>query len=437
MRMLIVSALCLVAVLIGACELPTACAENWPAWRGPSGDSICREANLPLQWSEGAANVRKTALPEWGTSTPAVWENSIFLTSETDGKLLLLSIDRNSAKTIWQREVGAGTANRKPPNGENRAAKFHDMHNMASPSPVTDGERVIVHFGNGDLASFAFDGRQEWKRNLADDFGSYTIWWGHANSPVLYENLVISICMQDSMAGVWDKLSPSYLVAHDKQTGAPVWERKRMTEADAEQCDAYTTPIVYERDGHHEMLVMGGTQLDAYNPSTGDQIWSLGGLIGGRTITGPTVAHGLAYATVGMRGPLHAVRLGSNGALKADDVVAWKEDHNTPDTCCPVVAGDLLFFIADNGVASCFGAKDGAFKWRKRLRGENYKASPVLADGQIYFLSREGICTVIKAGDKFEQLAENRLDDDFVASPAISNGQIFLRGHKSLYIISR
>ena len=34
--------------------------------------------------------------------------------------------------------------------------KFHQLHNLASPSPVTDGETVVVHFGNGDLAAFDF-----------------------------------------------------------------------------------------------------------------------------------------------------------------------------------------------------------------------------------------------------------------------------------------
>jgi outer membrane protein assembly factor BamB len=97
----------------------------------------------------------------------------------------------------------------------------------------------------------------------------------------------------------------------------------------------------------------------------------------------------------------------------------------------------LLFIVADNGVATCFGATDGKLKWRKRLTGENYKASPVAADGRIYFLSREGICTVVKSAEQFERLAENRLEDEFLASPAISGGQIFLRGRKSLYTISR
>ncbi|MEX2287619.1 MAG: PQQ-binding-like beta-propeller repeat protein [Planctomycetaceae bacterium] len=412
-------------------------ADNWPTWRGPTGNSVSHDTDLPLEWSEGGNNVRKTSLPEWGTSTPAIWKDAVFLTTESDGKLLLLKIDKQTGETQWTRQVGTGTANRKPAGGENRAAKFHDMHNLASPSPVTDGERVIVHFGNGDLASYTFDGKLEWTINLAEKFGKYTIWWGHANSPILYDDLVISACMQDSMAGQWEKLSPSYIVAHDKRDGRLVWNTPRMTGGDAEQCDAYTTPVLHRSQERTELVVMGGNQLDAYDPADGRQLWSLGGLVGGRTITGPTVAHGLVFATVGMRGPLHAVKLGGNGLRKADEAVAWKETHNTPDTSCPVVSGDLLFMVSDNGIASCFDAKDGSEKWRKRIGGENHKASPLAADGRIYFLSRNGICTVIRAAAEFELLAENRLDDEFMASPAISDGKIYLRGRKSLYTISK
>jgi outer membrane protein assembly factor BamB len=119
----------------------------------------------------------KTPIPEWGTSSPSIWRDSVFVTSESDGKLLLLRIDKSTGDVVWTRQVGSGAANRKQPKGENRAPKFHELHNLASPTATVDGERVIVHFGNGDLASYKFDGDLEWKHNLAEEHGRYTIWW--------------------------------------------------------------------------------------------------------------------------------------------------------------------------------------------------------------------------------------------------------------------
>jgi outer membrane protein assembly factor BamB len=286
--------------------------ENWPAWRGPRGNSVSQETNLPLFWSEQKSVCWKTPLPEWGASTPAIWGDAIFVTTHHEEQLLALRIDKATGQIVWKRQIASGTAQRE---GAKREQKFHRLHNLASPSPATDGEVVVVHFGSGDLAVLDFDGNILWQQNLEQKYGTYTVWWGHANSPVLYQDLVISVCMQDSLADVADSPSPSYLVAHDKRSGREMWKTSRMTKADAEQCDSYTTPIFTRRGDRSEMVVMGGNQLDAYDPVTGKQLWFLPGIAGGRTITGPTFAEGTIYTTQGMRGPLLAVKPASSGEL--------------------------------------------------------------------------------------------------------------------------
>lgn len=407
--------------------------ENWPQWRGPRGDSTSEEQGLPLVWSEKRNVAWKVELPPWGASTPAIWDDALFVTSQQDDKLLLLKLDQADGKIVWTREVGAAET---PRTGARRTEqKFHQLHNNASPSPVTDGEVVIAHFGNGELAAYDFEGEQLWRRNLQSEHGKYTIWWGHANSPVLFKNLVISVCMQDSLADLGDKPAPSYLVAHDKRTGKQLWKSSRMTEAAAEECDSYTTPLLFQTNDRWEMLVMGANQLDAYDPATGRQLWYLPGIVGGRTITGPTVGQGMAFVTQGMRKDLLAVKVDGEGELSKRDIV-WKESEATPDTCCPVLWRDLLFTISDNGVAKCYDSHTGHQKWKKRLPG-NYKASPVAAEGRIYFLNLQGLTTVVAANDRYDRLAENQLDDDTTASPAVSQGRIYIRGKKYLYALEK
>lgn len=415
--------------------LVSAAAGNWPQWRGPAGDGTSDERGLPLVWSEESGVAWKTSLPEWGTSTPAIWDDAIFVTAQQDQDkmLLLLKLDRPTGRVVWTREAGWAETRREGPSRS--VQKFHQLHNNASPSPVTDGERVVVHFGNGDLVAYGFEGRELWRRNLQEEHGAYSIWWGHANSPVLHGDLVISVCMQDSLAGVADGPAPSYLVAHDKRTGREKWKTPRTTDADAEQCDAYTTPVLYQAAGRWELVVMGGNQLDAYDPATGRRLWHLPGLVGGRTITGPTVGHGLAFATEGMRGSLLAVRVGGQGELSRRDVT-WTKDEATPDSSSPVLWGDLLFTVSDNGIAKCYDAHTGHVQWKKRLPGE-YKASPLAAEGRVYFLNMHGLCTVVAASERFEKLATNRLDDETTASPAVSGGRIYLRGRKFLYSIEK
>ena len=90
-----------------------------------------------------------------------------------------------------------------------------------------------------------------------------------------------------------------------------------MTGAKAEECDAYTTPLFAQVDGKTQMIVMGGNQLDAYDPDTGKQLWFLPRIVGGRTVTGPTVADGMVFVTQGKAGPLLAVKLGGTGQVAA------------------------------------------------------------------------------------------------------------------------
>ncbi|HET6882076.1 MAG TPA: PQQ-binding-like beta-propeller repeat protein [Pirellulales bacterium] len=407
-------------------------AENWPQWRGPRGDSTSEEQGLPLTWSEKHGIAWKIELPGWGDSTPAIWNDDLLLTAQDGEKLLVLKLSCQTGQTIWTRDVGYAETPRSVPRGKQ---KFHQLQNNASPSPVTDGEVLVVHFGNGELAAYDFSGERLWHHNLQDEYGDYSIWWGHANSPVLFGDLVISVCMQDPLTDLEKTAAESYLVAHDKRTGKLKWKSARTTGAPAEQADSYTTPLLLQTKQGRQLIVMGANQLDGYDPATGEQLWYLPGIVGGRTITGPTAGLGMVFATQGMRKDLLAVKLGHEGKLTNRDI-AWKETEATPDTCCPVLWRDLLFTVSDDGIAKCYAAYTGHLKWKKRVPG-NYKASPLAAEGRIYFLNMHGTTTVVAASDRYEKLAENTLDDETTASPAVAAGRIYLRGKKHLYAIKK
>ena len=429
------------AILVVVSILPlSAGAENWPQWRGPAGDGVSRETELPVVWSDNSGLLWKCKLPEWGDSTPAVWGNAVFLTSHVDDqRLVLLRIHKKTGQIEWTQEVGTARTPRaselRKSGDQRRHTKFHADHNLATPSPVTDGQLVVVHFGNGDLAAYDFDGKQLWSRNLQKDYGDYTIWWGHANSPMLCGDLVISVCMQDSCADLPGSPSPSYVVAHDKHTGKEKWMTPRKTAATAESCDSYVTPILWRNGQRLEMVVWGGQMLDAYDPATGEQTWYLPNLTGNRVIPGPVAANGMLFATQGMRKALLAVKPGGPGQRSRKDIV-WSYDQGTSDSPTPVVWDESLFMISNDGVARCLDALTGRMYWKERLKGQ-YRASPVAAEGRIYFLNMEGLTTVVSASRRFDRLTENRLSDKTLASPAISDGKLLIRGRSGLYCASK
>jgi outer membrane protein assembly factor BamB len=368
----------------------------------------------------------KTSLPGWGNSTPAIWQDAIFVSTQEGERLLLLRLDRKTGKIAWQREVGRGMPRRTGNVGNGR---FNPEHNMASPSPVTDGRHVWVHFGNGDLACYDFAGGRVWSLNLAERFGPYTIWWGHANSPVLAAEQLISVCLQDPKGG-----GRSYVVAHDKETGKERWFVQRMTGATEEPADAYTTPVLYEHAGHTEVIVFGGNVLDAYDPASGQRLWHCNSFKGNRVISGPTVSGDTVYAVQGMRGPLFAVRAGGTGDVTASHV-RWKYGGGTPDAASPLVYRGLVFLATNPGVALCVDAASGQELWKERL-GDGFRASPLGAGGKVYFLSKEGKATIVEAGREFKVVARCELNEEIVASPAAAGGDLFLRTKANLYRFS-
>ena len=209
----------------------------------------------------------------------------------------------------------------------------------------------------------------------------------------------------------------------------------RMTSASHESCDSYITPILWRNADRMNLVVMGGQMLDAYDPKSGQRLWYLPDLIGNRTITGPVATQKMIYITQGMRWPLLAVNPSGEGKRSPEDVV-WKTDRNTPDSSTPVVWGNFLFLVTNDGMARCLDATTGKPQWKQRLKG-NYRASPLAANEHIYFLNTKGLTTVIAASPKFKQLAENQLDDKTLASPIASDGRLYIRGRKALYCLEK
>jgi hypothetical protein len=76
------------AILFSTLSAGVAGGTNWPAWRGPSGQGISEEKNLPKEWS-ATKNIKwKTPIAGRGHSSPIVWGNRIFLTTAIEGEVV-------------------------------------------------------------------------------------------------------------------------------------------------------------------------------------------------------------------------------------------------------------------------------------------------------------------------------------------------------------
>lgn len=416
----------------GIVAVPSAAAaaarEDWPAWRGPSGNGVSRETGLPTQWSRTDNIAWTLAMPSFSGSTPIVSGSRIFLNvaddvhSKEPVTLHLWCVDRDSGRLLWQRPLGGG----------NRQER---KQNMSSPSPVTDGKNVWVMTGTGVLKAFDFAGAELWARDIQKDYGRFGQNYGYGSSPLLYgDSLYVQV-----LHGMHTH-DPSYLLRIDKASGRTLWRVERPTSARNESPDAYTTPALLDRDGSAEIVVLGGDVVTGHDPATGSELWRAGGLNPDndgnyRIVASPVVFGDLIIAPTRER-PMLAFKAGGRGNVTRSALL-WSFNSG-PDVPTPVTDGSFVYVINDRGIMYCLDAKTGREMYGKhRLRPGTYSASPVLADGRIYATNEDGLTSVVKAGPEFQVLAENDLDDYTLSSPAISNGRIYIRTTKFLWAIGR
>jgi len=382
---------------------------DWPQFRGPTGQGHSDEQGLPLTWSE-TKNVRwKVAIPGRGWSSPVVQADRIWLTTATDeGKSLrALSIDRNSGAILQNVEI----FRLKSPKLTNSKNSF------ASPTPVVDGERVYVHFGAYGTACLTQSGEIVWKTRLEYDNGQH----GTGGSPIVYEDLLIISC---------DGNDVQFVVALDKLTGKVKWKKSR------EGYQAYSTPLVVSLPGGDQVISPGAFRAVAYEPRSGKELWQVRYGEGFSNVPRPVYGDGLVFICTGFQQPsMLAVRLDGKGDV-TNSKVEWKLDRGVPLTPSPLLVGNELYMVTDNGIATCVDAKTGKEYWRARVGG-NHSASPIYADGRIYFLSEEGESVVIAPGQTLKHLTTNQLDGRTLASMAVSGGSIFIRSETHLYRISK
>jgi outer membrane protein assembly factor BamB len=381
---------------------------DWPQFRGPTGQGVSDERGLPLTWSENK-NVRwKVAIPGRGWSSPVVQGDRIWLTTATEeGKSLrAIAVDRNTGAILQNVEVF-----------QLKSAKLANTKNsFASPTPVVEGDRVYLHFGAFGTACITQSGEIVWKTRLEYDNGQH----GTGASPVIYEDLLIVSC---------DGNDVQFVVALDKATGKVRWKKMR------EGYQAYTTPLLVSLPEGDQLISPGAFRALAYEPRTGKEIWHVRYGEGFSNVPRPVYGHGLVFICTGFQqASLLAVKLDGRGDVTKSKI-AWRLDRGVPLTPSPLLVGDELCMVTDNGIATCVDAKTGQELWRARLGG-NHSASPIYADGKIYFLSEEGESVVIAPGRELKHLATNQLDGPTLASMAVSNSSLFIRTATHLYRIS-
>ena len=424
---------------------------NWPQWRGPSSHGISAETGLPTRWSTTENVAWRTSLSGLGTSSPIVWEDRVIVTSQVGnsaraGDAAHPQLARDD-RTLAEREhpIGGRRAETDAAPGDihlvveafaradgRRLWEYrtkatgplpdvHEKHNLATPTPATDGNRVYSWFGNGQIVVLDMDGRLVWTRNLGVEVAPFKTLWGHGSSPVLHDDLLILLC---------DHLSEAYLLAVDASTGKDRWKVDRGGDR-----TSHSTPLVVRGPEGAELLVNSSERIDVYDPRSGKLLWFTGSPR--QTPIPSAVFHdGRIYLSRGYRNSDYlAIRPGGRGDVTATHI-EWQARSGASYVPSILYYEGLLYMTNEVGVMTCANARTGEPVWRHRLDGVFF-ASPVAGDGKVYLVSETGETFVLRAGRQPEVLARNDLGERFIASPAVSHGRLFLRSDRTLFAVGR
>jgi hypothetical protein len=324
-------------------------------------------------------------------------------------EFLVEAFNRADGRRLWQYRLDA----------QGVMPGVHDKHNMASPSPVSDGQMVYAWFATGQLVALDMAGKLVWQRHLGTEISPFNVIWGHSSSPTLFGDKLVLLC---------DHEPASYLLAVDKRTGQQRWKADR-----GKGRMSYSTPLVVDTPSGPELIVNSSERVDAYDPRTGTLLWFTGGT-NRFPIPMPVFHDGTIYMSRGYRSsPYMAIRPGGRGDVTKSHVV-WESTTGAPYISSLVYHDGLIYMATDVGAVTVVDAASGQRVSQQRIEGV-FSASPVAADGKVYFVSENGETIVMQAGRTPTVLARNDLGERAIASPAISNGQIFIRTDDHVFAI--
>jgi outer membrane protein assembly factor BamB len=388
-------------------------ARYWPRWRGPSGQGIVRGGAYRDRWSPTEGVKWKVPVTGRGHSSPIVWGDRIFITTEYDNgaRLSMLGFRRSDGRKLWETFV--------PATG---VEHVYEKNSRASATPVTDGKLVYASFGTHGLAAFDFAGTLVWHTPV----GRLDNYHGSAGSPVLYKDRLF--LYQDHRG---TEATGSFVAAFDKNTGKRIWKTDRV------ETTGWGTPVVIRAGDHDELIVSSQRRVYAYDPGSGQELWRVNGLTF-EVIPTPVVAEGLVICSSGRQGPTLALRPGGRGDVTSTHV-AWSSPKGSPFVPSGVVVDGVLYLVNDiQSVLTAHDVKTGEVLYQGRLgepKKEGFSASPVAHGGKIFFTNDEGETFVLQAGREFKLLHVNTLGEQTLASPALVDGRWYFRTAASLVAI--
>ena len=428
--------------------------DEWPRFRGSNGGVAADHPSLPDQWGPAQNIVWKIDVPGRSWSSPIIWGDHVFVTTaintlETESVLpvasyvsrsnggtmtfmdvskpsaphrwVLYDVDLKTGRIRWERVAHTGVP----------AKSRHSKNSYAAETPVTDGERVYVYFGDVGLFAYDMDGKPLWSRSM--DALEMQTGFGHAASPVVDDSRVYIVN---------DNEEQSFIAAYDKRTGAQAWR------VDRKETSSWTTPLVWKNELRTEIVTAATGGVRSYDVN-GGLLWQFTGM-STFAVPSPLASGGLLYVMSGYTAsalrPAYAIRAGATGdiSLKPDqtssEFIVWADRTLGTFHASPLVYRGCYYILHDRGFLTCNDPGTGKPIYpRQRISSDTatFTASPWAYNGKVFALSEDGDTFVFQSGPEFKVLGKNSLNEMALATPAVAGGSLIIRTASKLYRISK
>ncbi len=430
---------------------PPAQSGDWPQFRGPGGLSVADDTPIPKAFGPETSVLWKTKIAG-GHSSPCIVGKRIFVTGFEEGSNVVLALERTSGKVLWTKAF-AGTP---------YPQYMHPDAVPALPTAVADGERVIVSFGNYGLVALDLDGKVLWEKRMSHP--SYA--FGVGSSPLLYDGLVI--VSRDGAA-------EAAILVLDAADGSELWKINRF-----EFGESHGTPFLWHNADRDELVLSGAGRLCAYDPGSGEKLWTVSGLTNfpcttptadrdtlyfaawstpnatGRSFWEGAFARSLDLSDAEVADPaLIFKRLDANadgkvlpdevpecrakdafGFLDRDQSGAWELAEMVAAESPANSPGENIMVAIGRGAKGDLTKEQARWSW---TQGLPYVSSPLLYRGRVWLFKDGGLVTVLDAKSGKPIIERERLSDraEYYLSPVGAAGHVIAGSAEgTLYVLA-
>lgn len=385
---------------------------DWPQWRGPNRDAVCRETGLLQKWPEDGPPVAWVADNlGGGYSTPSIADGRVFGMGYIGDREAVWAVDAKTGKKLWT----------TPFADKGRRVGYDDGPRS---TPTVDGDRLYALGLRGTLVCTTVkDGKVLWKVDFLKEFGAKIPTWGFAESALVDGDHVV----------VTPGGEKAVMVKLDKTTGKVVWKCPGASVAGAAYCSIRKTKV-----GNTELYInFTRKALVGVAAEDGKLLWSYRKTANRvANIATPVISGNYVFSSTAYKQGTSLIEMmpAEDGGVEVKEVyfIDYRKVCNHHGG---MILKDGYIYLGhqqNGGRPRCVELKTGKQVWEEERGPGRGSAALLYADNRLYFRYQRGTMALLEASpDGPEVISSFKLPyQSGKASwphPVISHGRMYIR----------